>query len=292
MERSCLPMNEIVQGKLYLIATPIGNLDDMSFRAVKTLEAVDYILAEDTRHSIKLLNHFNISKKLISYHEHNQYTKAESIIQDLNEGKAVGLVTDAGTPGISDPGSYLVTLCQENQIPYTIVPGPVAFANAVVLSGQNTNRMIFEGFLPTKKKERKIRLDLLATDTRTLVFYEAPHRLKATLKDFANAFGANRSISLVRELTKMYEEVKKMTLGEAMDYYTQTDPKGEYVLVVAGMSEQEREHIEQEEYASISLEEQMEALLDQGLSKKEAIKQIAASRHMNKREVYAHFTND
>ncbi len=292
MERSCLPMNEIVQGKLYLIATPIGNLDDMSFRAVKTLEAVDYILAEDTRHSIKLLNHFNISKKLISYHEHNQYTKAESIIQDLNEGKAVGLVTDAGTPGISDPGSYLVTLCQEHQIPYTIIPGPVAFANAVVLSGQNTNRMIFEGFLPTKKKERKIRLDLLATDTRTLIFYEAPHRLKATLKDFANAFGAKRSISLVRELTKMYEEVKKTTLGEAMEYYTQTDPKGEYVLVVAGMSEQEREHIEQEEYASISLEEQMEALLDQGLSKKEAIKQIAASRHMNKREVYAHFTND
>ncbi len=175
-------MNEIVQGKLYLIATPIGNLDDMSFRAVKTLEAVDYILAEDTRHSIKLLNHFNISKKLVSYHEHNQYTKAESIIRDLNEGKAVGLVTDAGTPGISDPGSYLVTLCQEHQIPYTIIPGPVAFANAVVLSGQNTNRMIFEGFLPTKKKERKIRLDLLATDTRTLVFYEAPHRLKATLK--------------------------------------------------------------------------------------------------------------
>jgi len=285
-------MSDNTLGKLYLIATPIGNLDDMSFRAVKTLESVDYILAEDTRHSVKLLNHFELHKKLVSYHEHNQYTKAASIINDLKDGRQIGLVTDAGTPGISDPGSYLVTLCQEEQIPYTIIPGPVAFVNAVVLSGQNTNRMVFEGFLPTKKKDRKKRLDILASDTRTLVFYEAPHRLKTTLKDLQTAFGQDRSISLVRELTKMYEEVLKFTLEEAIDYYTKIDPKGEYVLVLAGISEEELETIEQEEYAQLSLEEHMEQLKNQGLSKKEAIKQIANERHMNKRDVYAYFTND
>ena len=296
MGRSYLKMDENrhekTLGKLFLIATPIGNLEDMTFRGVKTLEAVDYVLAEDTRHSIKLLNHFDLHKKLVSYHEHNQYSKAQSIIDDLLSGKQVGLVTDAGTPGISDPGSYLVTLCQEHQIPYTIIPGPVAFVNAVVLSGQNTNRMVFDGFLPTKKKDRKKRLDMLATDTRTLVFYEAPHRLKVTLKDLESAFGRERSISLVREITKMYEEVLKFTLAEAIDYYAKTDPKGEYVLVVAGMSEEELESIEQEEYAEISLEEHMKQLLDSGCSKKEAIKRIAIERHMNKRDVYAHFTND
>ena len=285
-------MHDSTFGKLFLIATPIGNLDDMSFRGVKTLQTVDYILAEDTRHSIKLLNHFELHKKLVSYHEHNQYTKAASIISDLKNGKNVGLVTDAGTPGISDPGAYLVTLCQEEYISYTIIPGPVAFVNALVLSGQNTNRMVFEGFLPTKKKDRKKRLDLLATDTRTLIFYEAPHRLKTTLKDLQTVFGQERSVSLVRELTKMYEEVLKFSLGEAINYYSNTDPKGEYVIVIAGMSEEELETIEQEEYAEITLEEHLQKLIDAGISKKEAIKQIAAERHMNKRDVYAYFTND
>ncbi len=277
---------------LYLVATPIGNLEDMSFRSVKTLEAVDYILAEDTRHSIKLLNHFGLQKKLVAYHEHNQYTKAESVILDLQSGKAIGLITDAGTPGISDPGSYLVLLCQEHNIPYTIIPGPVAFVNAVVLSGQNTNRIVFEGFLPTKKKERKKRFDILAVDTRTLVFYEAPHHLKATLKDFLEVFGSKRSISLVREVTKMYEEVKKFSLEEAVAYFENVEPKGEYVLVLAGMSEEEKTQIEQEVYADISLEEHLEQFMCQGVSKKDAIKKIAAERHMNKRDVYAYFMND
>ncbi len=277
---------------LYLVATPIGNLEDMSFRSVKTLEAVDYILAEDTRHSIKLLNHFGLQKKLVAYHEHNQYTKAESVILDLQSGKAIGLITDAGTPGISDPGSYLVLLCQEYNIPYTIIPGPVAFVNAVVLSGQNTNRIVFEGFLPTKKKERKKRFDILAVDTRTLVFYEAPHHLKATLKDFLEVFGSKRSISLVREVTKMYEEVKKFSLEEAVAYFENVEPKGEYVLVLAGMSEEEKTQIEQEVYADISLEEHLEQFMCQGVSKKDAIKKIAAERHMNKRDVYAYFMND
>lgn len=276
-------------GTLYLIATPIGNLEDMTFRSVKTLQEVDYVLCEDTRHSIKLLNHFEISKKLVSYHEHNQYTKAQSIIDDLLNGQNVGLVTDAGTPGISDPGSYLVTMCQDNNIPYTILPGPVAFVNALVLSGQNTNRMVFEGFLPMKKKARQERLELLRQEMRTIVLYEAPHKLKNTIKDLRAIFGDDRSISFVRELTKMYEEVLKMSLEEATDYYNDNDPKGEYVLVVEGMPEAKYQEIQEEIIASVSMDEQMDKYLSDGLSKKEAIKQIAKDRKMPKREVYDYF---
>lgn len=276
-------------GILYLIATPIGNLEDMTFRSVRILQEVDYVLCEDTRHSIKLLNHFEISKKLVSYHEHNQYTKAQSIIDDLLEDRNVGLITDAGTPGISDPGSYLVTLCQENNILYTILPGPVAFVNALVLSGQNTNRMVFEGFLPMKKKARQERFDLLKNEMRTIVFYEAPHKLKNTIKDLNNTFGGERSISFVRELTKIYEEVLKMTLDEAVTYYSETDPKGEYVLVLAGMPEEEYQEIQDEVMAAISMEDQMEEYLGKGLMKKEAIKQIAKDRGVPKREVYDYF---
>ncbi len=279
-------------GCLYLIATPIGNLDDMTFRGVKTLEMVDYVLAEDTRHSIKLMNHFGLSKKLVSYHEHNQYTKAQSVIDDLQDGKNVGLVTDAGTPGISDPGSHLVLLCQEQGIPYTIIPGPVAFVNALVLSGQNTNRMVFEGFLPMKKKERQKRLELLGSETRTIIFYEAPHKLKTTLKDLCKTFGDGRSVSLVRELTKKFEEVLRMPLIEAIAYYESTDPKGEYVVVVEGMSLDELEEMKTEVCRQVSLDEQMETYLGDGMTKKEAIKQIAKDRGMNKREVYQHFSND
>ncbi len=279
-------------GCLYLIATPIGNLDDMTFRGVKTLEMVDYVLAEDTRHSIKLLNHFQISKKLVSYHEHNQYTKAQSIIDDLLKGKNVGLVTDAGTPGISDPGSHLVILCQEQGIPYTIIPGPVAFVNALIVSGQNTNRMVFDGFLPMKKKDRQKRLEILQTETRTITFYEAPHKLKNTLNDLLKAFGADRSVSLVRELTKRYEEVIKMTLGEAVDYYKERNPKGEYVIVLKGISEEILIEQKISDMSQISMEEQMEQYLSEGFTKKEAIKQIAKDRGMNKRDVYQYFVND
>jgi len=278
-----------MQGCLYLIATPIGNLDDMSFRGVKTLEIVDYVLCEDTRHSIKLLNHFDLSKKLVSYHEHNQYTKADSIIQDLKAGMKVGLVTDAGTPGISDPGSYLVLRCQEEGLAYTIIPGPVAFVNALILSGQNTNRLIFEGFLPLKKKERQKRLTYLREETRTIVLYEAPHKLKNTLDDLKGSLGEERSISLVRELTKRFEEVKKLSIGEAIDYYRDNEPRGEYVLVVEGISEEILEAKKQETFQKVSMDDQMETYIEQGMTKKEAIKQIAKDRGLNKREVYQYF---
>jgi len=278
-----------MQGCLYLIATPIGNLDDMSFRGVKTLEIVDYVLCEDTRHSIKLLNHFDLSKKLVSYHEHNQYTKADSIIQDLKAGMKVGLVTDAGTPGISDPGSYLVLRCQEEGLAYTIIPGPVAFVNALILSGQNTNRLIFEGFLPLKKKERQKRLTYLREETRTIVLYEAPHKLKNTLDDLKGSLGEERSISLVRELTKRFEEVEKLSIGEAIDYYRDNEPRGEYVLVVEGISEEILEAKKQETFQKVSMDDQMDTYIEQGMTKKEAIKQIAKDRGLNKREVYQYF---
>ncbi len=282
---------ETTKGCLYLVATPIGNLDDMSFRAVKTLEEVDYILAEDTRHSIKLLNHFDIHKKLVSYHEHNQYDKAESILSDLERGLKIALVTDAGTPGISDPGSHLVLRCQEKDLAYTIIPGPVAFVNALILSGQNTNRMVFEGFLPLKKKERRKRLELISKETRTILFYEAPHKLKNTIKDLRSTLGGKRSISLVRELTKRYEEVLKMSLDEAVDYYEDMDIKGEFVLVLEGISEEVLEEEKQEVLAEISMDDQMADCLIKGMSKKDAIKWIAKERGLPKREVYQHFVD-
>ena len=277
------------KGCLYLVATPIGNLEDMSYRAVKTLEDVDYILAEDTRHSIKLLNHFDIHKKLVSYHEHNQYVKADSILGDLKNGRKVALITDAGTPGISDPGSHLVLRCQEESIDYTIIPGPVAFVNALVISGQNTNRMVFEGFLPMKKKERQRRLEIISKDTRTIVFYEAPHKLKNTIKDLKSTLGGERSISFVRELTKRYEEVIKMTLEEAEAYYKDMEIKGEFVLLIEGMSEEQVELERQEALAEISMDDQMDEFIKQGLTKKDAIKAIAKERGLPKREVYQYF---
>lgn len=284
-------MNEI-QGMLYLVATPIGNLKDMSERGIEILKSVDFILAEDTRHSIKLLNHFEISKKMVSYHEHNQYTKADSILKDLQDGKKIALITDAGTPGISDPGSYLVTVCQEHKIPYTIIPGPVALINALILSGQNTNRFIFDGFLPLKNSERKKRFEQLKSETRTMIFYEAPHKLINTLKDFADLFGPSRSISVVRELTKVYEEVLKFPLSEALDYFEKNEPKGEYVLVVEGIDEAIIVEQQLESIREITLEKHMEQLLDSGMSKKDALKQMAKERHMNKRELYLYFSND
>jgi len=279
-------------GTLYLVATPIGNLKDMSQRGIDILNTVDLILAEDTRHSIKLLNHFAISKKMISYHEHNQYTKADSIIHDLEQGKNIALITDAGTPGISDPGSHLVLLCQEKKIPYTIIPGPVALINALILSGQNTNRFIFDGFLPMKHSERKIRFEMLKNETRTLIFYEAPHKLVHTLDDFLEVFGEDRSISIVRELTKVYEEVLKFSMKEAVEYFKTHEPKGEYVLVVEGMDEaillEQRLEVIQEQ----SLEDHMEQLLKTGMNKKDALKYMAKERHMNKRDLYQYFSSD
>ena len=278
-------------GKLYLVATPIGNLEDMSFRAVKTLTEADYILAEDTRHSIKLLNHYEITKKMVSYHEHNQFTKAESILEDLREGKQVALITDAGTPGISDPGSYLVLRCQEEKIDYTIIPGPVALINALVLSGQNTNRFVFEGFLPMKNRERQKRFEILKDEMRTIIFYEAPHKLKETLKDLFKFFG-ERQVSLIRELTKIHEEVLRMSLSEAVFYYQDLEVKGEFVVILEGQKEELIEEEKALEFSKVSLEEQLELYLEEGLSKKDAIKRIAKERNLNKRDVYQHFVDE
>lgn len=279
-------------GKLSLVATPIGNLQDMSKRGITTLEEADYILAEDTRHSIKLLNHYDIKKKLVSYHEHNQYDKAQSIMKDLQEGKQIALVTDAGTPGISNPGSYLVKCCHEEDIEVTSIPGPVAFVNALLISGQNTNRFIFEGFLPTKNRERKERLEELQQDTRTLIFYEAPHKLRKTLDDMASYFGMERSISFVKELTKLHENVYKTQIGEAIDYYKEHEPKGEFVVVVAGLDEAIKKEQKAKAFEEMSMEEHLSMYIEQGLSKKESIKKIAKDRNMNKREVYGYFITE
>ncbi len=283
------PTNQQNSGTLYLVATPIGNLEDMSFRAVRILNEVDYIAAEDTRHTIKLLNHFEISKKMVSYHEHNRMEKGPEIIVDLQSGKDVALVTDAGTPGISDPGEDLVRLCHEHGVAVTSIPGPAALINALILSGKNTRRFAFEGFLSMNKKERRQRLEVLSGETRTFILYEAPHKLKNTLNDLAKAFGEERAITLTRELTKRYEEIQNMTIGEAIAYYKENDPRGEYALVIEGVSEDAVKENEKVLFEALSLEDHMDHYLKQGHSKKEAVKLIAKDRDKPKREIYDYF---
>lgn len=276
-------------GTLYLVATPIGNLEDMSFRAIKTLKAVDYIAAEDTRHTRKLLNHFEIDTKLVSYHEHNKFEKGPQLIQDLLEGKDIALVTDAGTPAISDPGEDLVKLAHEAGVTVTSIPGPVALITGLILSGQDTRRFIFEGFLPMDKKEREKRLLQLNQETRTMIFYEAPHKLKKSLVDLERHFGPKRKLTITRELTKKFEEVMTKTFEEAIDYYKEVDPRGEYVLIIQGFDEDVLEAMAHEATIAITLEEHLERVMHTGLSQKDAIKQVAKERNMPKRDVYNHF---
>lgn len=283
------PLTDQGSGTLYLVATPIGNLEDMSFRAVRLLNEVDYIAAEDTRHTIKLLNHFEISKKMVSYHEHNRLEKGPEILRDLQSGKNVALVTDAGTPGISDPGEDLVRLCHEQGVSVTSVPGPAALINALILSGKSTKRFAFEGFLSMNKKDRRQRLEVLSNETRTMIFYEAPHKLKNTLNDLSKAFGEERAITLTRELTKRYEEIQNLTLGEAVTYYKENDPRGEYALVVEGASEGAIKENEKVLFEALSLEDHMSHYLKLGHSKKEAVKLIAKDRDKPKREIYDYF---
>lgn len=283
------PANQRTTGTLYLVATPIGNLEDMSFRAIRILGEVDYIAAEDTRHTIKLLNHFEISKRMVAYHDHNRKEKGSEIIRDLLAGKDVALVTDAGTPGISDPGEDLVKHCHEHGIKVTSVPGPAALINALILSGKDTRRFVFEGFLPMPKKDRRHRLESLKTETRTFILYEAPHKLKNTLSDLAKTLGEDRHITLTRELTKRYEEIQNLTLGEAIAYYRKKDPRGEYALVIQGLSEEVLLEQAQAKFHALSMEDHMEQYLKQGINKKEAIKQIAKDRGLPKREVYDYF---
>lgn len=276
-------------GVLYLCATPIGNLGDMTPRVVETLNNVDVIAAEDTRNSIKLLNHFDIHTPMTSYHEYNKVEKAKVLVDRLLEGQNIALITDAGTPAISDPGEVLVQMCNENGIRVTSLPGACACITALTLSGLNTRRFCFEGFLPaekTDKKERKEILACLEQETRTMILYEAPHHLVGTLEDLLETLG-DRKITLCRELTKKFEEAVPMTLQGAVDYYRENEPRGEYVLVVEGKSLKQKRQEEIASWEDMSLEEHMEYYEKQGIDHKEAMKRVAKDRGVGKREIYA-----
>ncbi|MGF7017956.1 16S rRNA (cytidine1402-2'-O)-methyltransferase [Lachnospiraceae bacterium PF1-21] len=272
-------------GTLYLCATPIGNLEDMTFRVVNCLKTVDLIAAEDTRNSKKLLNHFEIATPMTSYHEHNKYDKAKILIEKLAAGQNIALITDAGTPGISDPGEVLVRLCYEAGIEVTALPGGCAFVLALILSGLSTRRFVFEAFLPREKKEKEKVLKELEQETRTIVLYEAPHRLLKTLESLYGSLG-DREIAVVRELTKRYEEVKRVSLSEGIAYYQEHEVKGEIVLVIAGRDRKELEAAEVSAWEKLSVTEHMEYYLEQGIDKKEAMKKVAKDRNLTKRDIY------
>ena len=273
-------------GKLYLCATPIGNLEDITLRVLKTLKEVDLIAAEDTRNSIKLLNHFDIHTPMTSYHEFNKIEKAKYLIEQMVNGENVALITDAGTPGISDPGEELVRMAYEAGIEVTSLPGACAAVTALVMSGRATRRFCFEAFLPTEKKERKQIFEELKTEYRTIVLYEAPHRLVKTLKELLEELG-DRRLTVLRELTKKHETVFLTTLSEAVAFYEAQEPKGECVLVLEGMDRKQQKEEEQESWKSVKLEEHMEHYLSQGMSRKEAMKAVAEDRGISKRDVYA-----
>lgn len=272
-------------GTLYLCATPIGNLEDMTWRAVRTLQEVDLIAAEDTRNSIKLLNHFDIRTPMTSYHEYNKIEKGRTLVKRLQEGQNIALITDAGTPGISDPGEELVRMCQESGIKVTALPGACACVTALTISGMPTRRFCFEAFLPTEKKERRAVLEELLEETRTTIIYEAPHRLLKTLQELLEVLG-NRRITICRELTKKHEETFVTTLQDAAVYYGQKEPRGEYVLVMEGRSRASIEEEKQQSFQEISLQEHMRMYEDQGMDRKEAMKQVARDRGVGKREIY------
>ena len=273
-------------GTLYLCATPIGNLEDMTFRVIRTLKEVDLIAAEDTRNSIKLLNHFEIKTPMTSYHEYNKIEKGQKLVEKLQEGMDIALITDAGTPGISDPGEELVKMCYEAGIEVTSLPGAAACITALTLSGLSTRRFAFEAFLPTDKKEHQEVLKELQEETRTMILYEAPHRLLKTLRELEEVFGPDRRLTVCRELTKKHETAFQTTFAEAIAYYEETEPRGECVLVIEGKS---REQIRQEavnKWEEMSLEEHMDFYEKQGIDRKEAMKRVAKDRQMAKRDVY------
>ena len=272
-------------GTLYLCATPIGNLEDITFRVLNTLKSVDLIAAEDTRNSIKLLNHFDIKVPMTSYHEYNKIDKAKVLVQKMQEGTNIALITDAGTPGISDPGEELVKQAYKAGITVTSLPGPAACITALTLSGLETRRFAFEAFLPTDKKERKQVLSEIERETRTVILYEAPHRLKKTLAELFQVLG-DRKITLCKELTKKHENAFLTTISQAMAYYEENDPRGEYVLVIQGKSQQQVVEEEQKKWEEITIEEHMDIYLSKGMAKKEAMKAVAKDRGISKREVY------
>ncbi len=272
-------------GTLYLCATPIGNLEDMTFRVIRTLKEVDMIAAEDTRNSIKLLNHFEIKTPMTSYHEYNKIEKGHKLVQMLLEGKNLALITDAGTPGISDPGEELVQMCYEAGVPVTSLPGAAACITALTLSGLSTRRFVFEAFLPSDKKERQQVLEELKNDTRTVICYEAPHRLVKTLKELLEALG-DRRITICRELTKKHETAWQTHIAEACEYYQENAPKGECVLVIEGRSREELKAEEQEQWEQMPLEAHMEHYESQGMDHKSAMKRVAKDRGVSKRDIY------
>lgn len=272
-------------GTLYLCATPIGNLEDITFRVLRTLKEVDLIAAEDTRNSIKLLNHFEITTPMTSYHEFNKFDKGAVLVEKLLSGQNIALITDAGTPAISDPGEELVKMALDAGITVTSLPGPCACVTALTMSGLPTRRFCFEAFLPPDKKERKQILELLKTETRTIIIYEAPHRLIKTLEELSEALG-NRKMTVLRELTKKHETVFSTTVDEALRFYTENEPKGECVLVISGKTFEELKEESGREWQKMSVEEHMEYYLSQGYDKKEAMKMVAKDRGVSKQEIY------
>ncbi|CCZ03679.1 ribosomal RNA small subunit methyltransferase I [Eubacterium sp. CAG:603] len=280
-----------MSGKLFLCATPIGNLEDITFRVLKTLKEVDLIAAEDTRHSIKLLNHFEIQTPMTSYHEYNKVDKAKYLVNLMQEGKNIAVITDAGTPGISDPGEELVRQCFEVGIEVSSLPGPAACITALTMSGLKTRRFAFEAFLPSDKKERQQVLEELKNETRTMIIYEAPHHLVQTLKELESVLG-DRKITQCRELTKKYEEAHQTTIGSLISEYETKEPRGEYVLVIEGKTFKEKTEEKQKEWESLSINEHMEYYLDQGIDKKEAMKRVAKDRGVSKRDIYRECINE
>ena len=278
-------MNDGVPGKLYLCATPIGNLEDITLRVLTTLKEVDVIAAEDTRHSIKLLNHFEIKTPMTSYHEYNKVEKARRLVEKLKEGLNIALITDAGTPGISDPGEELVRQCYASGIAVTSLPGPAACITALTVSGLGTRRFCFEAFLPAEKKERSRILEDLKRETRTMIIYEAPHHLLRTMKELKEVLG-DRKVTICRELTKKYEEIAPVTLSQAIERFSVEEPRGEFVLVIEGRAVEEMIREEQKVWEELSIEEHMERYLSLGMDKKQAMKEVAKDRGISKREVY------
>lgn len=278
-------MSENIIGKLYLCATPIGNLEDITFRVLKTLKEVDLIAAEDTRHSIKLLNHFQIDTPMTSYHEFNKYDKAKYLVGEMLKGKNIAIITDAGTPGISDPGEELVRQCFEAGIQVSSLPGPAALITALTMSGQKTRRFAFEAFLPSEKKERAAVLEEFKNETRTIILYEAPHHLLRTLKELLKTLG-DRSITLCKELTKIHENANKTTISSLVDKYTEETPKGEFVLVIEGKTMEEKRQEAIDNFLEMSVSEHMDIYLSKGIDKKEAMKLVAKDRGVSKRDIY------
>ncbi|MDF2520675.1 MAG: Uroporphyrin-III C/tetrapyrrole (Corrin/Porphyrin) methyltransferase [Clostridia bacterium] len=273
-------------GTLYLCATPIGNLEDITLRGIRILKEVDIVAAEDTRQSIKLLNHFEIKKPLISYHEHNKQEKGKEIVDMLLEGKSIALVSDAGMPAISDPGEDLVRLCIEKEISIVPIPGASASLTALIISGLSTRSFCFEGFLPSNKKEKREKLEQLASETRTIILYESPHRIKDTIKELQQFLGDGRKASVSRELTKKFEETVRGTLGEVSDILQQRDIKGEFVIVIEGIDAKELVENEVKKWDNITIQEHILMYMEQGFDKKEAIKKVAEDRKLPKKEVY------